>query len=747
MAVHWGGRGFGHRSRWTAAASGGTPTPPITLIAPAYFDNFDSYADGYRLVAGDPNANAGLVATNPGNLGWSAFTDLAADNSRFQSIIYQGKVLDRTANTFSASTYVLSPNVAISGWQTVRGGVTPQSGQQSCLTARASNQKNRLTLRNNNAFSVNLDQVIAGTLTTPVSVSSSGTARKMGGLHGAIRAFNDSNETLALLTFYDGSNYKAVIRRGPGFPVGPAAGTTFTDPAGTYFGFGSGSTSRANSVDWLEASQPATVMFLTETFNTWYPKRKAAAGDAVTTGSAAITFSGTYFGTAPSRLQWALFDPETGATVKDWAWVPTASQTIGGGSWSVVNLAVPVGLNGRKAYAIGFRPVDAANKADAAAAVVSVKHFYVALNIALIGQSNSSGLTNTMTSGNYADYPGSCTYQKADPPLPINGVTFNECTNYYLSTTNQTSDKCTARLGDILSTQLNIPVCFEVMAIPATGAANLGPLGTNWTYITTHHANAGGAFEMLYLSQGENEFSSAGSTWLTQWVDTNLPAYLALSGQPSGTVIPIFLAWTGRQTSGVTNDASTGAMRTGQDGFVAYANAQLSGLIAKQCHHYVGCKMLDNLHYTAILGEGYDEVARRMALSIMKHLGASAYDGMGPIATTATRAGAVVTVDFNLNGASSMTCRNGTDQSLTATASALTSWQVSTDDFATTKTISSAALVGDQVVLTLSADPGGPVKVRNHYTANPDVTSWAFGAYADGSYIGSKPIITPLVSN
>lgn len=34
MAVHWGGRGYGHTSRWTAAASGGTPTPtPINSIA------------------------------------------------------------------------------------------------------------------------------------------------------------------------------------------------------------------------------------------------------------------------------------------------------------------------------------------------------------------------------------------------------------------------------------------------------------------------------------------------------------------------------------------------------------------------------------------------------------------------------------------------------------------------------------------------------------------------------------------
>lgn len=32
MAVHWGGRGRGHTSRWTAAATGGTPTPSQSVI-------------------------------------------------------------------------------------------------------------------------------------------------------------------------------------------------------------------------------------------------------------------------------------------------------------------------------------------------------------------------------------------------------------------------------------------------------------------------------------------------------------------------------------------------------------------------------------------------------------------------------------------------------------------------------------------------------------------------------------------
>lgn len=727
-------------------ASGGTPTPPITLAAPTYYDAFD-YADGTRLVAGDPNANAGQVATNPGNLGWTALTSGAADNSRFNLIVYQGKVTVRSTNAFGAASYILSPNVALSGWQTVKGVVVPISGQQTGFSMRATNQANRLTLRNNNTASIGIDQVIAGTTTTLATVAAGATARKAGGLNGNIRAFNDADETMSLITYQNGGNWKAIARR-KGVPIGTADGYTFTDPAGSLFGFGVGSTFAARDVLSLQAqSAVPTVLILTETFNTWYPKVKAAAGDAITTGSARITFNFTYFGTAPTRIAWRLKDPITLAVVKAFAAVAIGDQTIGGGTGSIT-VDVPVGLNGRAAYAICIAPMDANFVVDEDAEVVSVKHFYVALNIALIGQSNSGGLTNTMTSGNYADYPGSATYQKADPPLPISGVTFNECTGYYASTTNQTGDKCTARIGDILSTQLNIPVCFEVIAIAATGAFNLGPAGANWSYILAHHANAGGAFEMLYLSQGEAEFTSGGSSWLAQWVDENLDAYMALSGQPAGTEIPLFLAWTGRNPGGATATlASTKAMREGQDGFIAYANSQITDLLALAGHHYVGCKMVDGLHPNAVLGEGYDEAGRRLALSVMKHLGASAYDGMGPIATTATRSGAVITIDFDLNGATSLTCRNGEDQSLSGTASALTSWEVSANDFASNLTISSAELVGNQVVLTLSADPGGPVKVRNHYGFQPTVTSWAFGAYADGSYIGSKPIITPLVSN
>lgn len=65
MAIHWGGRGIGHTSRWTAAASGGTPTPTpvnafygMNLGDSWYYSKLRSYMnlmwyDGWRGRPGD----------------------------------------------------------------------------------------------------------------------------------------------------------------------------------------------------------------------------------------------------------------------------------------------------------------------------------------------------------------------------------------------------------------------------------------------------------------------------------------------------------------------------------------------------------------------------------------------------------------------------------------------------------------------------------------------------------------------
>ena len=154
-------------------------------------------------------------------------------------------------------------------------------------------------------------------------------------------------------------------------------------------------------------------------------------------------------------------------------------------------------------------------------------------------------------------------------------------------------------------------------------------------------------------------------------------------------------------------------------------------------HNFVDTPMADDFHYTA---NGYLEANRRTALSLAKAMGYSTHDGRGPIITGATRSGATITLAVDLNGAASI---SGTG---------LNYYEVSTDDFATTKTISSAAVSGGNIVITLSADPGAAVKVRSFYSnsygnsPNP-APVFAIGTYADATTIPVEPLFVPITSN
>ena len=96
---------------------------------------------------------------------------------------------------------------------------------------------------------------------------------------------------------------------------------------------------------------------------------------------------------------------------------------------------------------------------------------------------------------------------------------------------------------------------------------------------------------------------------------------------------------------------------------------------------------------------------------------------------------AVITLPVDLNGAASLA------------GTGLTNYQVSTDDFATTKTISSVAVSGSNIVLTLSADPGAPVKVRSFYGMTYSSPVRAIGTYADATTIPVEPLYVAITSS
>lgn len=742
----------GLRSPFGSRRAGGGGEAAITIADPTFAIDFATVADGTRLVAGDPNANYGLGATNPGNLGWDALTTVAPTNARYNPVVFQGFVRQRTANgagDFTApGTYLLAPagltqTGAQYGQATVN--VRAEASRFPGVTLFGTDQANRMTLELSTSLTgaggLAVQRVSGGATSSVVSASPGVTRVRRGGLNGQYAVF-DAIETVTLLAVGD----RAYMRRAPGFPLGPTAGTAYTSLAGDRFGLPSLS-QRPNWVGALRVGSAPLFITVDETHRFWVPKKRASSSDPITAGVGDETFTGTYVGTIPSKMQWALFDMGTGAVIKDWATVPTADFTAGSGTWSARLRAIPSGLNGRGAYAVGFRPVDATDQTDPAWQVVSNREFYVTLNVGVIGQSNAVFLTNPVTGSNYARVDGIMSYTKADPPSVVQGA--HQPEPRFWADTSATgansvgNGRCTYLLGDYLANLYDLPISFEVLAISANGATNLGPNGANWSYIQTHHAFAGGAYDILYLSQGENEFASSPGDWLTTWRDINIPAYRdpAFHGQPAGTVIPLLYTITGRFT-GVPGgtDANAQTLRSAQYSL----ESEVSDCYL--AHSYTGVEMIDTFHYVATNGEGYNEVARRIRLTYDHVFNAGAYDGRGPVATSASRAAAVITVSFDLNGATSLTTRDGRDQTLSGTAATLTSWQVSADDFATTLTITSAVQTGNTVVITLSADPGGPVRVRNHFGLNPDLTHWVSGSYADGTFIGMMPLVNALVT-
>ena len=751
-------RGLGSLGLGFTRASSGGGVAPITLRAPTYSENFNSYADGTRLVAGDPNANYGLATGNPGNLGWSALTSTTTNDAKHNYIIYQGKLTARTANAAVGNRHLITPGIDVTSHIAVKylpGAGTNSTVEPASFLVHGQNEANALYLhiQKDNSLGITgfvIRQRIAGTVTDLVSRGTNSTVRRRSGndASSAIARSATFDEEVRLITYNDGTNNRAVIRRGPGWTIGADAGYTYTDPGGDKFGFiDSSAQGGPNSIDNISVNTTETFLTVTETnIREFVAKKRASSSDPITSGSADINFTGLYYGTAPVKLQWALCDPETGVIVKDWALVPSA--TIGSGAWTANSLNIPCGLNGRKGYQIGFRPVNALNEADELQQVFTKAFFYVSMNIAAIGQSNAANLSESNTSGTTTLTPGRSCYIAPAPPT----LTFGTMTNtadFYQQTASSTGSGYWTML-DKISEYLNVPVSLEILAIPARDADDLDPLtGPDTAWFATHHAFAGNAFDMLVLSQGENAQASGGDLWYNQWVNINIPNYLTMSGQPSGTTIPIFYFYTGTVPPGgavgtAPQIASTVALRLAQDDL---ANATITGAEIVPAAHYVGVEMRPaEPHYVRVAGKGNNTNGRRVAQSILKWLGQSTYSGLGPYATSASRSGAVITIPVNLNGAASLSARNGNDETLTASTSALTSWEVSNDGFATTLTQTSAVLSGSNVVITLAADPGGPVEVMNYQRRVHDISSWVSGEYADGTTILMKPVIAPLVT-
>lgn len=489
-----------------------------------------------------------------------------------------------------------------------------------------------------------------------------------------------------------------------GYRITPAAGAdmdtggAFTK--GTVCGFGSAQGVGAVFDDVYVAGLGGAVV-MTDTAIFW--------PGSLTLSGRSVPLSGTYSGDVQA-LDYRVLNATTGAVVKDWA--RASGATIAAGAWSA-NVFVPM-------CSTATNPkvrvqVRAANDIDIRALSVATA---VGLAVGSYGQSNSAYRgQGTATSHAVAN---AYTWSQDDGSKWLGGA----------ATTATRSQLWATKIAE----RCGIPVGVFVFGVGSQNIDSLTNSGAGYfdeLEAAATSANAYGYIQSWLWTQGEAEAAATNAYNETAYratFDTLLGklrgAIAARTDAPVG--VCVIGHTSGGHMSGATfGDANWSAVRAG-----LYRLVDKPGVFLAT--HLTDATLTDSLHYVA---NSYVENGRRAGMSMAAAMGYGGTNGRGPRITGATRSGATITLTVDLNGASSL---SGTG---------LTHYQVSTDDFATLKTISSTAVSGSNIVITLSADPGAPVKVRSFYGMTWTSPVRAMGSYADGTSIPVEPIYTPLAQS
>lgn len=289
-------------------------------------------------------------------------------------------------------------------------------------------------------------------------------------------------------------------------------------------------------------------------------------------------------------------------------------------------------------------------------------------------------------------------------------------------------------LSERLSVLIGIPVACAAAGQPGAGLGYFVPGQTGWANFTGTVEQFGKPEVMLWdQGEGDADGAAAPTDYASQFLTALVPAIRAYLGDPALPILPIIIG----KFDSATPPNGNPTIRAASQRDVLHQQV----LAIEAAGHPImswggGRQHVDSYHYT---DAGYIEAHRREALSAARFIygRSDVPDGAGPRVIAGARAGAVISLDLDMRGWTGLT------------GAALTGYQVSADNFATMLTISSAAVVGNQIVLTLAAAPGGAVKVRSFYGWSYDDSSLAMGTYT-GPLTGIDPtpvfpIILPLV--
>jgi hypothetical protein len=346
----------------------------------------------------------------------------------------------------------------------------------------------------------------------------------------------------------------------------------------------------------------------------------------------------------------------------------------------------------------------------------------------------------------------------------------------------------------IVADSLGIPVCASVVGRDATamhyfqigydedtgtpGIQNYweGVLSKGAEGIPTILAACGGFCEVVHIDQGEAEAQgeyaiptlgwpqNGNVSWSTFVANVIIPQWRTQVGNAdlefSVTDIGKYDNATA-PTSDIPNPSTNGG--TAPAGYTR--NNQYNDMRAQQRNvavldnrsyagpSRIGLAHSDGNHYTAA---GNTEMAHRIGYHFLHNIYGSGsknplptsssfsflvrrtttHDGFGPYFTgTASRAGATFTFPITLNGATGLT------------GASTTGMEYSLDGGSTWANTPNGAVSGNNLVITLGADPGAPVRFRYAYGWKVDDSALPMGTYADMNPVPVRPYIGHIVSN
>ncbi len=477
----------------------------------------------------------------------------------------------------------------------------------------------------------------------------------------------------------------------------------------------------------------------------------------------------TYTGT-PSQWVGRVLNASDSTVVSDWS--PLLNVSAASGS-ATAKIFLPMG--GPYVVEAGFVG------SDNLLHVTQSRQTASGYKVLFYGQSNSNGRAGTgaavfqgTVSGNGAlwlqDAPsGGATPQQT--PLSgssVNGQTREIFASYSVAPT--TSPGGAYNTAQILTSLLGVPVGVQVQGSNGTG---IDPLsnpasgnGNTWTDFINGLPYAPGICEAMLWDQGEADADYAAGPsgyYADKFVNQLLVNVRAAVGNPN---MPALISPVGRYATtgttvngldGATDEVNREALR--QQYLLAVANDPLHKTYISDSKLGVAHAAGNPYHYPATttypITEGsYDEICRRGAYSLAKYaFGMNINDGRGPLATSASRSGATITITLDLNGATSInyvdTGAGSTGDQPAAQANTVKGYQVSANNFSTLLPITDVTTDGTHLTITLASDPGVAVKIRSFYGWDYDDTKLFWGhAYTDGRLdIPVYPIVTPLVAS